>query len=194
MAAICISSRYHVCSTLLSIMIAISSANAMPMAFNFSGIVQDNSGRALFPGKSIGDSYAGTFTVDPNAPVLQDYGTARNYDGDFFSVTVEDTSYSILVFNVWLNGVEFDIKVGSEFAFLSLRSTTNLYANPDVPTSYDIGEFDELASIRLPDPPNGDDHGSILAISSVVPEPASVVLFAFGSIAVMWWRRATCGK
>ena len=137
-------------------------------------------------GKSIGDSYAGSLvTVDPEATVTADYVGARNYEGSFFDVTIDGTSYDVHTFNVWLNGIEFDFIVDRNTAFLSLRSIIDIYTAPDVPVSFNLNDFDDLAWVDLSDlfNPFEADRSSVLAIAPAVPEPTALGLLVLGSIA-----------
>ena len=154
----------------------------------------------LFPGLSVGEAYTGTFSVDPDATVVRDFGTAADYDGSFFGLTIEGNSYSVLDFNVWstgFDGVEFDFVVptasGNSIGFLSLRSTADLYSSPDVPTSYDFANFDQLARVSVRDFDNApfedvSDRGSVIGIAAI-PEPSGALLSLVGIVAIGFRRR-----
>ncbi len=179
---------FHACLSILSVIAIAASVNAAPLTFNFSGVVQDNALGALFPGKSVGDTYSGSFTVDPTASVVSSTPAAANYDGSFFDVTIEGRSYEVHVFNVWsgiyADGVEFDFFFApGETGFLSLRSTANIYDTPDVPTSYDANDFDELAQIHASICPSCSlsYRSSVDTISvHASPEPNTFILVTLG--------------
>jgi hypothetical protein len=182
MIALRFSSLIRSCIALMLVALSSSTAISAPMTFNFSGIVEDNTERWLYLGKSIGDHYSGTFTVDPGASVADDYGDIRTYEGSYFGVTVEGVLYPVERFTVWPTGVEFMLVVGNNGAFLSLRSVAPIYSSPDVPTSYNINDFDDLSQVAVFDFGGGwdEDRGSILAISAPAPEPNACAMLIAG--------------
>ena len=66
---------------------AASSVNSAPLTFEFS-VVDDNSLRFFFAGRSIDEPYSGTFTIDSAAPVKLFNGSTA-YEEGFFDVTTE---------------------------------------------------------------------------------------------------------
>ncbi len=175
---------------------AISHDATAPLTFNFSGIVGNNQLGTLFPGKSIGESYNGSFTVDPAATVTFTAPDAAVYDGSFFDITIEGTPYDVTNFRVWSSsppggGVQISFDVGGETAFIALRSTSALYGNADVPTSFDIADFDSIASTQQHFSCDFSlrDAGSIDAISPA-PEPTTAVLAALGLLGITCRRRS----
>lgn len=57
-----------------------SIVNAAPFTFEFSGEIVDDHLDNLFPGKSFGDPYHGTFTVDTDAVASSISPEAATYD------------------------------------------------------------------------------------------------------------------
>lgn len=174
---------------------AISVDDAEPLTFNFSGHVGYNQLGTLFAGKSIGDAYSGSFTVDPNAAILNTSANAATYDGSTFDLTVEGVSHNVTEFRVWNSsppggGVQFSFDDGNGPGFLALRSTSDLYASTDVPTSFDITDFDSHARVQqLIDCDLLSAEGSIDEIK-FIPEPLSIALLGIGALCMASRRRS----
>lgn len=174
---------------------AISVDGAEPLTFNFSGHVGYNQLGTLFAGKSIGDAYSGSFTVDPNAAILNTSANAATYDGSTFDLTVEGVSHNVTEFRVWNSsppggGVQFSFDDGNGPGFLALRSTSDLYASTDVPTSFDITDFDSHARVQqLIDCDLLSAEGSIDEIK-FIPEPLSIALLGIGALCMASRRRS----
>ena len=171
-------------------------ASATPLTFNFSGIVIDNSAGLLFSGKSIGDTYSGSFTVD-NPPTasysgtgieVYDYGFALEIEG--FTATVFQVEYSYNNPSV-PDGIEIYFNSGGA---LTLRSSADIFTSAAFPTSFDFSDFDDIAGINVQDPlgisPNVD-RGSINTSGETVamPEPGALTVLCLGLAGLGFARR-----
>ena len=112
-----------------------------------------------------------------------------------FDVTIEGRSYLVAELRVWssgpggtADGFEFRFKTGIDSAFLSLRSSQEIYLLPLVPEMVDLAQMDLQADIfATTQPPGAIDAASILH----VPEAASATsgLAAIGTLAAGARRR-----
>ena len=159
-------------------------ASATLLTFNFSGTVIENSAGLLFAGKSVGDTYSGSFTVDhpPTASYsgagveVYDYGFTLQIEG--FVATVFQVEYSYDNPSV-PDGIEIFFNSGGA---LTLRSSADIFTSAAFPTSFDFSDFDDIAWVNLADPsglsPN-IDRGSI------APSGETVALAEPGALAVL---------
>ena len=140
------------------VVLAAPTASADLDHYPISGTITRTKLGILFPGKSVGETFQGSFTIDTNA-MLQSTGnggTLGNYTGAF-AVVIEGISYPVSVLSVWSSGpagiddgFELSFSGGSALiGFLSLRSHQELYAVPMVPTMVDLMQMDALARVSL---------------------------------------------
>lgn len=184
-----------------------STASASTITFDFSGTVLDDSFGQLFPGKAVGDTYTGSFTVDTSAAMTYHSNPFAAFDPTNFAVSIEGTSYTVTHFYLWYGPVSiyhppadgfeigFDIPYpGSSGGYLMLRSSNDAYlTGPTIPSNFNLADFDMLAQVQAISPYNqynsySYDRGSITAMTPV-PEPGTLVLLGAGLGAVAARRR-----
>lgn len=188
-------------SIFLSVALLGMTAFGMPAAatlltFNFSGIVLENSAGILFPGKSVGDTYSGSFTVDNPPTAIYSGAGVEVYDFGFnlkiegFDAHVFQVEYSYDNPSV-LDGIEIYFNSGGA---LSLRSSADIYTSAVFPTNFNFSDFDVFALVNLADPsglsPN-IDRGSITASVETVamPEPGALAVLCLGVAGLGFARR-----
>ena len=164
-----------------------STACASILVFDIGGTVTHIDAGTLFPGKSVDDAFSGSFTVDTNATVTASSSGWADYAGSTFDVTIEGVSFVVTSFSVWSSsfddGVQFSIPTISEHGYLSLRSHSDILTTNDVPTSYNIPDFDSIADVSFVDVHDSfnQDRGVITSITlraSAVPEPTSLLVWS----------------
>lgn len=154
-------------------------ARAEGMRYRFAGTITSASLGALFPGKSVGQHYHGTFTIDPAAELvaLENQNTVATWEGAF-GVSIDGVSLDADFLRVWSDGptgiddgFELPFVAGGQGGYLSLRSSEQLYLFPLIPTSVDLADMDTVASVGAsdfsPTPPFEEDRATI----TFVPEP-----------------------
>jgi len=159
-------------------------ASATPLTFNFTGIVIENSAGLLFTGKSVGDTYSGSFTVD-NPPTASFSGTGVEVYNSGFTLEIE--GFNAFVFQVEYSYDNPSVPDGIEIYFnsggaLTLRSSADIFTSAAFPTNFNFSDFDDIAQVNLADPSNispNVDRGSITA----PVEP--VALAETGTLAVL---------
>ncbi len=162
-------------------------ASATLLTFNFSGTVIENSAGLLFSGKSVGDTYSGSFTVN-NPPTASYSGAGVEVYNSGFTLEIE--GFNTFVFQVEYSYDNPSVPDGIEIFFnsggaLTLRSSADIFTSAAFPTSFDFSDFDDIAQVNLADPsgisPNVD-RGSITASVETValPEPGALAVLCLG--------------
>ena len=158
--------------------------------YAISGTITSAEIGLLFPGKSIGETFQGRFTLDTNAMLdgTADGGKQAFYSGGF-SVVIEGITYPGIGLVVWSSGpagiddgLEIAFDAGGKSGFLSLRSNQDLYTAPTIPTTIDLMQMDVLSSVSVSGSfPSSDlDEGEI----EFLPE-AGAAVSALAAIAAL---------
>jgi hypothetical protein len=164
-------------------------ASARLDQYVISGTITSAELGLLFPGKSIGETFQGSFTLDTNAMLegTSDGGKQAFYSGEF-SVVIDGLTYPGFALLVWSSGpagiddgFEISFLTDDGTGFLSLRSNQDLYTAPTVPTMIDLMQMDELSLVSLHDL---DTHKSDEGEIEFLPE-AGASVSALAAIAAL---------
>jgi hypothetical protein len=125
--------------------------------YGIAGTIEKTDYGVLFPAKSVGQTFHGSFTIDTDA-LLESVGAGNDYatyTGEF-AVVIEGVSFPVSVLQVWSSGptgiddgFQLTFSLGPAIGFLSLRSTHEIYLLPVVPTAVDLAGMNSLADVEL---------------------------------------------
>lgn len=191
----------HILSTLfsLTLIIATNQAEAAVVKYSFEGLVSETDVGLLFPGKSVGDAFTGTATIDTDPSLVALTAVSGQFAGDF-DLTIDGVLYDNVDFFVFddlgpVDGVRWQV-VSSNPVFnvinLDLRSVslefTSISGVPLLLPAF--SNFDQAAEISLST--SIQDVGSLTSFGlqqTGVPAPATLGLFGFGLICLKLRRR-----
>ena len=173
-----------------------SAVKATFITYDFGGAIISNNDGTLFPGKSVGDSYSGSFTLDTDAAKTGDFPAvgSSTYSGTTMALSIEGTSYVVNSLTVWADnskvdeGIQLSFGPSGSSGNLSLRSSADIFADTSIPTSLDLSVFDEDASVKYFTAEKDVDAGTITSLSSV-PEPTTLALLSLGLAGLGFTRR-----
>jgi PEP-CTERM motif len=173
-------------------------ARAMPVSFEFSGVVTDPSAYLFV---AIGDPFTATLSYDTNAPIVYEDANLIVYEPVAFELHVGVHSwFSVPDMTVHKSG--FTVAIGNDNtgAYARLIGVDLLPPGGALPTALDLAAMTishEVQGIG----PGGRLFGEITSIRqtpgpdpTVVPEPATLTLSAFGLAAIVARRRLVAGK
>lgn len=176
-------------------------ASAALITYDFTGTVVNSSFGVLFAGKTPGDNFDASFTIDTDATVRTGHATTKLYDGAF-DVTVEGISFTPNFVQVLGNGnvdaIIFHLGIAGGSGSLRLISNASgaqfINTNLDLPISLPPLSTITSAYIHADHYDNSSifDQATLTSLSlqeSAVPTPGTLALLGFGLFGLSVRRR-----